>query len=99
MTENYAFRKVTDHVRADFNSFCVTLFRTKGSKNVRAWYIGPINGGNLSESYLPISAHVLASVAIVRALAAARKSELGVCIIDPENLWVEVWSGVGEGHV
>ena len=87
-------RKVRRDTQADPHSIKLTLFKGEGER-VCGWYIGPIAIGTdgVEMPYLAQSENTIASVAFVRALAAANFGRTIVCVVDPEDLWGSAWHG------
>ncbi len=77
---------------ADELAVKIHLFRNR-SGEVCGWYVGPVtmtkDGVHLP--YLPRSAGMRASVAVVRAIAAASERRTRLCLVDPEDLWEPAW--------
>ena len=89
------FHKVRHECDAPRDAIQVTLFRCF-SGVPRGWYIGPlaVAHGSVALPYLPPSELTLASLAIVRAYDVGIGFGLKVYIIDPDDLWPEVWPPV-----
>lgn len=70
----------------------IHLFRNAVGE-VCGWYVGPVamtkDGAHLP--YLPRSQETRASVAVMRAIAAASKQRTRLCLIDPDDLWDPAW--------
>ena len=77
---------------ADDLAVKIHLFRD-GCGEVCGWFVGPVamtkDGVHLP--YLPRSAGTRASVAVVRAIAAASERRTRLCLVDPEDLWEPAW--------
>lgn len=87
----YRFRIVHDSDDASFDAVCVTLYRC--SKGICGWFMSPAGSRLFDDGYVPSSARLIASSAVLRAIAVAEHIGAEVCIIDPERLWKEVWGG------
>ena len=89
------FHMVRHERDAPRNAIKVTLFRCL-SGVPRGWYIGPLAmaHGSIALPYLPQGDLALASLAIVRAYDVGIGFGLKVCIIDPDDLWPEIWPPV-----
>ena len=77
---------------ADDLAIKIHLFRDRVGE-VCGWFVGPValtkDGVHLP--YLPRSVGTRASVAVVRAIAAASERRTGLCLVDPEDLWEPAW--------
>ena len=77
---------------ADDLALKIHLFRDRTGE-VCGWFVGPIaltkDGVHLP--YLPRSAGTRASVAVMRAIAAASERCTRLCLVDPEDLWDPAW--------
>lgn len=87
-----ALRRVRTCAEANDDAVRVHLFRN-GQRQVCGWFIGPLSleTGGISLPYLPRSKETRASVAVVRAVAAAQLARSSVCVIDPDDLWEPAW--------
>lgn len=92
MAPLYKFNTVRNADAADFDCVRVTLF--SGEFHVCGWYLSPTIAGLTMDGYVPKSANLIASSAVLRAMTAANQLGIDVCIIDPDNLWDSVWSGL-----
>jgi hypothetical protein len=86
------FRKVRTTRPIDGDAIRVSLFRDE-MQRVCGWFLGPVRiaADCVEISYLPRSERVMASVAIVRAMAEADKIGAPLCIVDPMDLWEPAW--------
>ena len=77
---------------ADDLAVKIHLFRNRVGK-VCGWYVGPIalTKDKVCLPYLPQSEGMRASIAVVRAIAAASEGRVALCLIDPEDLWEPAW--------
>ena len=87
--------KVRAEQDADDLAIKIHLFRNHAGE-VCGWYVGPLamSGDRIHLPYLARSAQTRAAVAVVRAMAAAKVRQTGVCLVDPEDLWERAWSSV-----
>ena len=96
-----AFRipKVREARDADDLAVKIHLFRDK-SGEVCGWYVGPVamTKDGIHLPYLPRSAGTRASVAVVRAIAAASERRTRLCLVDPDDLWEPAWRPAGAGR-
>ena len=72
----------------------MTVHLFKGSSgSVCAWYLGPVRivSERLEIPYLPPSAETRASIAVIRAIAAAGPAHPKLCIVDTDDLWESAW--------
>ena len=85
--------KVRAEGDADDSAVKIHLFRN-ASGVVCGWYVGPValTRRGVHMPYLPRSQETRASIAVVRALAAASERRTNVCLVDPEDLWEPAWS-------
>lgn len=76
----------------DGHAVSVHLFRN-AHRQICGWFIGPIAFAPIGVSmpYLPRSHETLATVAVVRAIDAAKLVGAPICIVDPQDLWVPAW--------
>ena len=88
----HILRKVRFKAKADANTLNVTLFRNRKGEAC-GWFIGPPSfaGERVTLPYLAEADETRASVAVVRAIEAARASRHAICLIDPDDLWDTVW--------
>ena len=88
------FKKVRSASQSDDGAIKITLFKDDQAR-VCGWFLGPVklNGTGVSIPYLACSERALASVAVVRAIAAAEGAKAPLCIIDPDDLWEPAWQG------
>lgn len=86
------FHKVRHERDVPHDAIKVTLFECARGV-ARGWYIGPVAvvRGNVALPYLPPSELTLASLAVVRAYDVGIGFGLTVFIIDPDDLWDDVW--------
>ena len=89
MSPRFRYRIVHDDEMVDFGSVRVTLFR--GETNVCGWYLSPIGDLPVAEAYVPKSANMIASTALIRAAAISERLGSDVWVIDLERLWDEAW--------
>ena len=92
-TPDLTLKKVRDDSAADPLSVKVTLFKASENR-ICGWYIGPVSikSTGVGLAYLAPSTETMASVAVVRALAAAAATHTDVCIVDPDDLWDPAWN-------
>lgn len=85
-------RKIRARSSADADAISVCLFQDEGQR-VCGWFIGPVRltAAGIDMAYLPRSERTIASVAVVRAMEAAEKAELPLCVVDPDDLWGLAW--------
>ena len=70
----------------------IHLFRSQKGE-LCGWYVGPIAmlENKVHMPYLPRSAETRATVAVMRAIAAANEGRTALCLVDPEDLWEPAW--------
>ena len=88
------FRKVRNE-SGDDDAIRLTLHRDVETGRVCGWFLGPVRytSTGVSLPYLAKSARTLASVAVVRALAASHATGCPLCVVDPDDLWEPAWAG------
>ncbi len=89
----FQIQKVRASFDADDLAVKIHLFRGECGQ-VCGWYVGPIaltkHGAYMP--YLPQSEGMRASVAVVRAIAAASEGHSALCLVDPDDLWEPAWA-------
>lgn len=85
--------KVRAEGDADDCAVKIHLFRNAAGA-VCGWYVGPVSmtRRGVHMPYLPRSQETRASVAVVRAIAAAGERRTKLCLVDPDDLWDPAWS-------
>ena len=98
MANTFKLRKVRRASEADHTFLQLHLFRDRDA-TVCGWYLGPasLTPDGVAVPYLPRSKKTIASVAVVRAIEAAKSARTRLCIVDPDDLWEPAWQ-VQEGR-
>lgn len=94
------YLKVRSFADADDNSLKIVLYRCEAGL-ARGWFVGPLvkRDSRFVVTYEPKSAMLLAVLAIIRGLETAEAHGLQTYIVDPDDVWNEVWSDSRKNEV
>jgi len=79
---------------ADADDPAITLYLFENAEgDICGWFLGPVAfaPSGIRLPYLPRSEETRGSLAIVRAIEAAKATGSRLCVVDPEDLWDAAW--------